>query len=120
MGDLSQTISSLLPMAGTAVGGAFGGPLGATLGGFAGKMLGGAVNGGGQQSMGQQAGNMGQMLGMGQMMQGAQDKKQANGFFPSYEDPRQTALLAEIAQKRKSLETGAAFADQIQNANQAQ
>jgi len=112
--------SQILSMVGGAAGTAIGGPLGGMVGTQAGKMLGGAMSSGGGGTMGQQAGQAGAGLGVLQMMQGMKSKKEADNYFPSYEDPRQLALLTEIQQKRKSLETGADFSEAVSSANQAQ
>lgn len=119
MEDFSQLISSLLPAVGTAAGTALGGPLGGMAGGAIGKMASGAISGD-NKSMTQQAGQSGMAMGIGQMLSGLSSKKSAEGYFPSYQDPKQMALLAEIGQKKKSLETGADFAEALRGINQAQ
>jgi hypothetical protein len=121
MADFSQILQSILPVAGTAAGSAIGGPAGGMIGGQLGKMGANAIGGSNNpQTMSQQAGQMGMGIGIMQMLQGMQSKKQGQNFIPSYEDPRQLAMLAEINQKRKSLETGADVASAINAANQAQ
>lgn len=82
-------------MAGTGqmVGAAAGAGLGAAFGGPAGAQL------------GLQLGSAG-----GQLFDGLQAKKEAEGNTPPMEDTEVRMLLDEVNQKRKSLETGSAFA----------
>lgn len=51
-----------------------------------------------------------------QSAQAGKLKNDANNAFPEAVDPNQAAFLAELEQKRKSMETGAAFASGMQNA----
>jgi uncharacterized protein YgfB (UPF0149 family) len=119
MADFTQLISNLLPAVGGAAGTALAGPIGGMAGSQLGQMVGNQISGG-KQTPSQQAGGSAMGMGIGQMLSGLQSKKQAQGLYPSYEDPRQLALLSEINQKRKSLETGADFAEAVDLANQAQ
>lgn len=52
---------------------------------------------------------MGLASGLFQSLQAARLKKAANSAAPSLIDPRQASFLSELNQKRKSIDTGAAF-----------
>jgi hypothetical protein len=109
-------------------GAAAGGAGGAGGGGFM-SMLGGLGGGGGKQGGGMMdkvssfkssdpgmnaPKNMTTMgIGAIQMLQGLQSKKKAESAFPSLVDSNQAAMLAELNQKRKSIDTGADFASAL-------
>ena len=97
--------------AGAAAGGA--GAAGAA-GGLSGltSMLGkgGGGIGGGMKPDLLSGGPIGIALGALQNLQANKLKNQANAAVPGFVDPNQSAFLAELAQKRKSIDTGADFA----------
>jgi len=122
-----QTIGSILGgILGTAVAPGVGTTIGASLGGAAGGAAGKAVGGQRNQSIseagspvGGQAGSIaGGTLGAAQLISGAVKKRQAEQLKPSLEDPEQRALLEEVAAKRQSIQTGAASATGIREAEQ--
>lgn len=89
--------------AGQAIGGALGGAAGTAIGG----------------PMGAQVGlSLGSALGG--MIDANQQKKKADSAFPDFVDPNQASYLAELNQKRKSIETGADFAEAVRLADQTQ
>jgi len=96
--------NALLP----GIGGAIGSSLGSAIGGSIGK------NGSQGESKGSGMGSPQAALGAGmgilQNLQAMKLKNQAETAMPGFVDPNQSAFLAELAQKRKSIETGADFA----------
>lgn len=89
------------------IGGAIGSQLGGVIGGSIGK------NGAQGESLGSgmssQAG-LGIGTGLLQTIQANKLKKESESYLPAYADPRQSAFLAELQQKRRSIDTGADFA----------
>lgn len=63
------------------------------------------------------SGAMGLGLGLIQTIQAKKLKDRADSAFPDLVDPSQAAYLAELGQKRKSIETGADFAQGMQAIN---
>lgn len=90
---------------GSIAGGLIGNMIMPGVGGLVGSKIGGAVG----KAAGSKSG-MGVATGLIQSMQANKLKKQADASFPELVDPNQAGYLAELAQKRKSLETGADFA----------
>lgn len=76
-----------------------------SLAGGAAKAIGGASGGG----SGQNSGLMSLGTGLFQQFQANKLKKQADSAMPGLVDPNQAAFLSELNQKRKSLDTGAAY-----------
>jgi len=66
------------------------------------------------------SGAMGLGMGLIQSIQAKKLKDRANSAFPDLVDPSQAAFLAELGQKRKSLDTGSAFATGMQNIDASQ
>ena len=66
------------------------------------------------------AGTMGAALGTIQTIQARKLKNRAESAFPDLVDPSQAAFLSELGQKRKSLDTGSAFATGMQNIDATQ
>lgn len=60
------------------------------------------------------ASGIGAVTGLVQTIQALNAKKKAAGSAPEKIDPTQAAFLAELAQKRKSIDTGAEFATGMQ------
>lgn len=58
--------------------------------------------------------------GIVQQIQANKLKKRAESAFPDLVDPSQAAFLSELGQKRKSLDTGSAFATGMQNIDATQ
>lgn len=77
-----------------------------------GGMMGGG--GGGGMSGAASASGIGAATALTQTLQAINAKKKARGTAPEKIDPMQAAFLAEIAQKRKSIDTGAEFATGMQ------
>lgn len=105
--------SFLLPGVGTAIGSSLGGAIGGQI-----DKKGSSSGGGGQSG----AGGTGLSLATG-LLQGIQAnklKRQADAVFPELVDPNQASYLAELNQKRKSIDTGADAAEAFQEANQNQ
>jgi hypothetical protein len=104
-------LSSILGVAGGIAGNIALPGIGGAVGSTAGKALGGAVSkkGGSGGKSGSTAG-LSAGLGLLQEIQAANLKKKANQAFPDLVDPNQAAFLAELGQKRKSIDTGADFA----------
>lgn len=111
---------------GAAGGGAAAG--GAKGGGMMSKMMGGKGGGGGGGGGGMMSGiadraNMPKqaIIGLGsgliQSIQAQSLKKKADAATPGLVDPRQASFLAELNQKRKSIDTGADFAAGMQAIN---
>jgi hypothetical protein len=75
---------------------------------------GGGGSGGAMDSIGKAMGPAGAALGMGagivQLLKAHKLKGEAKATMPQLYDPQQQAFLAELAQKRKAMETGAEFA----------
>jgi hypothetical protein len=88
------------------IGGAIGSSLGSAIGGSIGK------NGSQGESKGSGSPQAGLSSGIGilQNLQANKLKRQADAAMPGFVDPNQSAFLAELAQKRKSIDTGADFA----------
>jgi hypothetical protein len=96
-------------------------------GGMLGKMGGmmGGGGGGGGDTMGTlvngatkpMKATMGLATGALQALQAAKLKKKADAAFPELVDPNQAAYLAELNQKRKSIETGADFSEGMRAAD---
>lgn len=63
------------------------------------------------------SGAMGLAMGLIQTIQAKKLKDRAESAFPDLVDPSQAAYLAELGQKRKSIETGADFAQGMQAIN---
>lgn len=112
MGDIGKTIGqtagfALGNMVAPGIGGAIGSQLGGVIGGSIGK------NGAQGESLGSgmssQAG-LGIGTGLLQTIQANKLKKESESYLPAYADPRQSAFLAELQQKRRSIDTGADFA----------
>jgi len=97
--------SALLPGVGTAIGSSLGGMIGGKVG-SGGKSSGGGASSGTGSAVGA---GMGIATGLLQQFQANKLKKQADSAFPSLVDPAQAGFLAELDQKRRSIETGAAF-----------
>lgn len=91
-------------------GGASGGSGG--MGGATSMLSGGG--GGGGVSGAASASGIGMVTGLVQTIQALGAKKRAQAAAPSKIDPTQAAFLAELAQKRKSIDTGAEFATGMQ------
>lgn len=53
---------------------------------------------------------LGGAKGVGQMISGARSRRAADNFQPAQYDPQQLAWLAEIQQKRRSINSGSAYA----------
>lgn len=60
------------------------------------------------------------VAGIAQQIQANKLKKRAESAFPDLVDPSQAAFLSELGQKRKSLDTGSAFATGMQNIDATQ
>lgn len=123
--------SSIGSLAGGAIGTALLPGIGTALGSFLGGKAGGAIeqkatsnggtSGGGTSSAG--GGNASKLslaTGLLQNIQANKLDQRAQAAMPSLIDPNQSSYLAELNQKRKSLETGAAFASANQEADTAQ
>lgn len=111
--DLSVLGSILGGAAGTAVAPGIGTTIGSQLGGAIGKSASkggkpGSSSGSGMSFSPQSALSIG--TGLLQTLQANNLKKQANSAMPDLIDPNQSSYLAELAQKRKSIDTGADFA----------
>jgi len=63
---------------------------------------------------------LGLATGLVQDVKAAKLKKQAEAAFPDFVDPNQSAFLAELGQKRKSIDTGADFATGMGTVDQTQ
>jgi hypothetical protein len=111
---------------GAAAGGAAGGAGGGMSSGMLMNMLGGMKSKSGGSGGGGGGGNILKYLGkplatpLGAMTLGAinlfearKARNEAEGLMPSLYDPNQLALLSEIEQKRRSINTGSAFAADI-------
>jgi hypothetical protein len=81
------------------------------------KAAGGASGAGGSKAMG---GLMGVATGALQKIQAGKLKREADAALPDKVDPQQAAMLAELNQKRRSIETGADFQSAVQQANAGQ
>jgi len=106
-------ISSILSVAGGVAGNMALPGIGGAIGSSAGKALGGAVSkksGSSGSAGGDSASGLAAGIGLLQQIQAARLKNKADSAFPDFVDPNQSAFLAELAQKRKSIETGADFA----------
>lgn len=66
------------------------------------------------------SGAMGLGMGLIQTIQAKKLKDRADSAFPDLVDPSQAAFLSELGQKRKSLDTGSAFATGMQNIDASQ
>lgn len=66
------------------------------------------------------SGAMGIGMGIIQSIQAKKLKDRANSAFPDLVDPSQAAFLSELGQKKKSLDTGSAFATGMQNIDATQ
>lgn len=66
------------------------------------------------------SGAMGLGMGLIQSIQAKKLKDRADSAFPDLVDPSQAAFLSELGQKRKSLDTGSAFATGMQNIDASQ
>ena len=88
------------------IGGAIGSSLGSAIGGSIGK------NGSQGESKGSGSPQAGLSSGVGilQNLQAMKLKRQADSAMPGFVDPNQSAFLAELQQKRRSIDTGADFA----------
>ncbi len=64
--------------------------------------------------------NLSLATGLIQSIQANKLKKRAESAFPDLVDPSQAGFLAELGQKRKSLDTGSAFATGMQNIDASQ
>lgn len=115
MGGIGKTIgqiaggalgSVIAPGVGTAIGSSIGGAIGGSIGknGAQGESKG--------SGMGQAAasGGLGGGLGLLQSIQANKLKREAEANLPAFTDPTQAAFLAELQQKRRSIDTGADFA----------
>lgn len=84
----------------------------------------GAIGGGGGGGGGGKAGAAGAITGLAtgliQTVQAGKLKKKADAAMPDLVDPNQAAYLAELNQKRKSIETGADFTEAMQQADTSQ
>jgi hypothetical protein len=78
-----------------------------------GGMTGGGGGGGGVSGAASASG-IGMVTGLVQTIQALGAKKRAKAAAPSKIDPTQAAFLSELAQKRKSIDTGAEFATGMQ------
>ena len=117
---LSPIIFNIIPVAAAAAGGggAAGGGLLAKFGGLLGKG-GGGGGGGGLGAGGAQAKRIiGGAVGFAQLISAKRQQKKAEQQKPSLEDPEQRALLEEVQAKRQSIQTGAASATAIREAEQ--
>lgn len=112
MGDIGKTIGQF-------AGGALGNMIAPGIGGGIGSQLGGVIGGslGKNGAQGESLGSgMSSQAGLGigtgllQTIQANKLKKEAESYLPAYADPRQSAFLAELQQKRRSIDTGADFA----------
>lgn len=99
---------ALLPGAGGMIGSQIGGAIGGSIGSGGSGSSGSSNGSGGSLGLPMQSSAL--PVGIIQMLQGQEKKNQANSYMPEYSDPTQLALLSEIAQKRKAMETGAEFA----------
>lgn len=97
--------SAVLPGAGTAIGSKIGGAIGGKSGG---------KSGGGGSGSNAASSAMGLGLGLIQSIQARKQKNKAEASFPDLVDPSQAGYLAELGQKRKSIDTGADFAQGMQ------
>jgi hypothetical protein len=89
--------TAVLPGVGTAIGSKLGGFIGDKIG----KKKSGSVDAGAALSTG---------TGLLQQLQANRLKNQADAAMPELVDPNQSSFLAELMQKRKSIDTGADFA----------
>ena len=103
--DVSSLMGSMGSMGGSSGGG--GGSMG-SMGGMSGGGGGGGVSGAASAS------GIGTVTALVQTIQAMNAKKRANAAAPEKIDPRQAAFLSELAQKRKSIDTGAEFATGMQ------
>lgn len=55
-----------------------------------------------------------------QMINAFKDRRQADNYNPSLQDPMQLAMLDEIQQKRRSIQSGTAYAPQMEDINASQ
>ena len=104
-------VSSLTGMLG-GMGGSSGGSGGGSSMGSMGGMSGGG--GGGGMSGAASASGIGTATALIQTIQALNAKKRARNSAPDKIDPMQAAFLSELAQKRKSIDTGAEFATGMQ------
>lgn len=121
-------VAPVVAAAGKVVGGAAGGGggFGSILGKAGGMMGGGGKGGGGGQQGGGMMSSlvngatkpmratMGLATGAIQGIQAMRLKKKADAAFPELVDPNQAGYMAELNQKRKSIETGADFSEGMQ------
>lgn len=114
MGEIGKTIGKIAggalgtlvaPGAGTVVGEQLGGALGGSIGG---KSSG--TNPSFQSSPGSAGTASSLAIGALQSLQAANLKRKADAAMPELIDPNQSSYLAELNQKRRSIETGSAFA----------
>lgn len=134
MGGFGQLFGGIL---GAAAGTAIAPGIGTTIGGSLGSQVGGSLdssssstpaatnttaNGGGG-GIGDNSNNtmkQGVGYGMGalQLIQSMRDNNKANASLPGLIDPNQAAFAAELAQKRKALDTGAEYASGLNAVDQ--
>ena len=115
--------TALLPGIGTGIGSALGGMAGGAIdkkSASKGSASSGGNSGGGNSSSGSNASKLSLATGLLQNIQANRLDKRAQAAMPSLIDPNQSSYLAELNQKRKSLETGSAFASANQAADTAQ
>ena len=105
---------------GNTVGGSGGGGKERGGGGGGGGMLSSVMGRAKSDSSKATSGAMGLAMGAIQTIQANKLKKRAESAFPDLVDPSQAGFLAELGQKRKSLDTGAAFATGMQNIDASQ
>lgn len=97
------------------------GELGKLAGGAIGNLIAPGVGGAIGSALGDKAGSiLSTTTGMLQNLQAKKLDQRAQSAMPSLIDPNQSSYLAELNQKRKSLETGSAFASANQAADTAQ
>ena len=84
---------------------------GSVLGGAAGTAIGGPLGGAIGSQLGQMAAPL--IVGGAQDIIGALGKKKAKSYMPGMEDPMERRRLTELDNKRKTFETGSAYASQL-------
>lgn len=121
-------IQALLPLLGSAGGAAAAGAAGSAGGAASAMNLVGLLGGGSKKGGGDMIKSM--LTGPGTTIGGVKSAlqfvnsiragRQADNAQPAYVDPAQAAMLDEIIQKRRSIESGSAYAPQMADINAAQ
>lgn len=84
------------------------------------KVVSGAIGQQKEKKAGRAQAAIGIGYGLTQLMEARKARKAAKGFTPELVDPNRAAFMAEIDQKRRSMETGAEFAGMMDEIDQSQ